>query len=154
MEFSSLTLSLSLSTALLAGLVSSPAKEMAPLVGLSAQSQAYAAAKPKCVAGVSKVAKTPVSLVAGDKLKCVNIKKAQAGKKLLVTDKSKTCYSCHSAFGVSPYTSMNSNLRTQGYTLAPDQIMAAFNAHASEMSGATISAKEAGIIGIYLQSIK
>lgn len=100
-----------------------------------------------------KPGKTPVSLVIGAKPKCVNSVQVAAGKKLL-TGTANTCFVCHGAAGISPVSQMNSNLRAQGYTLAPADITAAFNAHVTEMSGATITTKDTKAISQYLQSIK
>lgn len=114
----------------------------------------YGAAKPTCVAGVTKAGKTPISLVPGAKVSCYNIRKAAKGAKLMKTDQNNTCYVCHAAGGVAPFTSTNSNLRTQGYTLKPSSIMEAFNAHVDEMAGATLTNAQAGLLSAYLQSIR
>jgi|GEM_PF-4662994 len=111
------------------------------------------AAKLTCKTGL-KAGKTPISLVVGGKVSCYNIVSAAAGKKLLTKDFSKSCSTCHSGFGIAPSTQMNSKLRSQGYTLKPASITAAFNAHSSEMAGSIITAKDAKLISYYLQSIK
>ena len=111
------------------------------------------ATKPKCKTG-TKAGKTPISLVVGAKVSCYNVASAAVGKKLLTKDFSKSCSTCHSGFGIAPSTQMNTKLRAQGYTLKPASIIAAFNAHASEMAGSVITAKDAKAISNYLQSIK
>ena len=101
-----------------------------------------------------KAGKTPVSLVVGAKPGCYKVVSATAGKKLLTTDKTKTCMGCHSSLGIAPASLMNSNLRTQGYTLKPASIQAAFDAHSAEMLGSIITPKDAQAISAYLQSLK
>jgi hypothetical protein len=49
---------------------------------------------------------------------------------------------------------MNSNLRAQGYTLAPADVAAAFAANSSQMAGATFSARDAKAVSAFLQTIK
>lgn len=123
-----------------AGLVFSPVEE------------ASAAPKLSCKAGF-KPGKTAVSLEPGAKVKCVNSASAVLGKKLLTGNKN-TCFACHAAGGVAPYSLMLSNLQAQAYTLAPTDITAAFNAHSAEMSGATMTAKDAKNISQFLQTQK
>lgn len=113
---------------------------------------AFAASKLVCKTGF-KAGKTPVSLKTGGKVGCVNTKAASLGKKLL-TGTANVCYACHSSGGIQPAQLMSSNLRAQGYTLSPANIMNAFNAHSSEMLGATLTSKDAKNISQYLQTLK
>lgn len=107
----------------------------------------------KCKAGL-KPAKTPISLVPGAKVGCIDPKKAALGKKLLTSDYTQSCFACHAAGGIAPSTMMNSNLRAQGYTLTPANITAAFNAHLAQMTNATLTPKNTALIIQYLESIK
>ena len=121
----------------------------------SDNSAIYAAVKkPACKTGVSKAAKSPISLVPGSALKCYNINKSVAGRKLLTSDKKNTCFACHSKFGISPAARMNSNLRDQGYDLTKAKILEAFNAHIAEMPGSSLTLKQADQLSHYLQSLK
>lgn len=101
-----------------------------------------------------KAGKTPASLVVGAKVSCVNIKQAAAGKKLLTSDHTNSCFACHSSIGIAPSSQMNSNLRTQGYSLKTASLLTAFNAHLDQMAGASVSTKDLKAISSYLQSIK
>lgn len=127
------------------------------LVFLPINSPDHAYAATSCKVG-TKLGKTPISLKIGDKPGCYNIKLAAAAKKLLTTDASKSCKLCHanssSLFPIAHVKSTNANLRTQGYTLKPASITAAFNAHKSQMMNATIKSSDAKAISNYLQSIK
>ena len=100
-----------------------------------------------------KAGKTAVSLVPGAKVSCYNVAAAAAGKKLLIKV-GNTCFACHMPGGINPYTAMIGNLRTQAFTLKPASITAAFAAHADQMSGAVMTAKDAKNISAFLQSIK
>ncbi len=125
---------------------------MASGVAFSPVDEAIAAPKLSCKAGF-KPGKTAVSLVPGAKVKCVNSASAVLGKKLLTGNKN-TCFACHAAGGIAPYTLMLGNLQTQNYTLAVTDITTAFNAHSAEMSGATMTAKDAKNISQFLQTQK
>ena len=126
--------------------------EVAPRTDLqSASPDSYAAVAP-CKTGFKR-GKTPVSLVEGAKPGCYKISLAATGKKLLLGTNN-TCFACHSAAGISPTSTTNGKLRDQGYTLQPASILSAFNAHQSEMSGASLTLAQAKAISSYLQSIK
>ena len=123
----------------------------------SVKDNSFAASKKKivCKAGTT-LAKTPISLVAGDKLACVSTATVATAKKLLTKPAgTNACYVCHATTGIYPVTNMISNLRTQGYTLAPASITSAFNFHYSQMLGAKpITASQAKAISAYLQTLK
>ena len=116
-----------------------------------------ALAATKCKTGF-KLGKTPVSLVVGDAPGCYSVKLAAAAKKLLTGNVARKCITCHAAgtvlFPIAHVANMNTNLRNQGYSLAPDQITAAFNMHVTQMIGSKMSNAEAKQISQFLQSIK
>ncbi len=102
----------------------------------------------------TKAGKTPISLKAKAKVACYNVKLAAAAKRLLTLDMTKSCFACHASGSAHPVTTMNANLRLQGYTLKPASILSAFNAHGAQMMGASLTSAEAKSISNYLQSIK
>ncbi len=109
------------------------------------------AATKKCKVGFKK-GKSPVSLVAGEAVGCLNKLSIAAGKKLL-TGFQNSCFACHATGADVPAAELMSNLRTQGYTLSASSLRAAFTAHSDEMSGATMSAADAKKLSQYLQSL-
>jgi mono/diheme cytochrome c family protein len=119
---------------------------------VTAQDPVRITAAAPCKTGFKR-GKTPVSLVVGTKPGCYDTKLAATGKRLL-TGMSNSCFACHTPGGINPFTQMNSNLRTQGYTLAPARISEAFTAHQAEMAGASITSKDAKAISHFLQSIR
>ena len=133
---------------LFSGMLASFAVAVSPVAQLP--TDVYAATS--CKTGF-KTGKTPVSLVVGNKPGCYNVNQAALGKKLL-TGTNNTCFACHTLGGSQPYNQMNSNMRAQGYTLQPAQVLAAFNAHQGEMLGATLTSKDAKAISNFLQSIR
>lgn len=112
----------------------------------------FAATLLKCKAGY-KPGKTAISLVAGDKVACVDPKSAALGKKLL-TSVGNSCFACHAVGGMSPATHMSANLQAQGFTLKPVSILSAFQQHSAVMAGLTLTAKDAKNISQYLQTLK
>lgn len=123
-----------------------------PAVGGEENTEYFA--RPTCKKGFA-AGKTSISLLPGGKVGCYNIAKAKAAKKFLTLDMGRTCASCHGASGLYPYTLMSSNLRSQGYTLKPANLLAAFDEHLSQMVVDTpLMMSEAVALSNFLQSIK
>ncbi len=137
---SSLALSLSLGTQL----GSTSSKE-----GSGFKQQAIYAAALKCKAGFKK-GKTPVLLVPGAKLACVDAMLVSGGKRILTKG---TCGTCHAQSGIAPYSLTNSKLYAQLYNLKPASLKSAFNAHAAEMAGSTVKSAQLKSISAFLQTL-
>lgn len=156
MGASSFFVGISLATSILTGMIfhrESPSPEPTNRhVADSRRENSYAASKLTCKTGF-KAGVTPVSLKTGGKLACVSIASVNAGKKLL-TGATGTCAVCHGAMGITPFSTMPKNLQTQGFTLAPQSILDAYNKNIALMAGEALTLKKAKDLSQYFQTLK